>query len=792
MADSEKEIDPSLSRPTLSRNNMTLKEANPSLAAQWHPTKNGNMKPEDFSPNSNKKAWWLGRCGHEWCAVIASRFKGAGCPVCSGLIPEVGVNDLATTHPELVKKWDYERNEKLKPEDLKAGSHKKVWWKCDQGHHFQAPPSRIVQAGKMTCPICSGRVPEVGVNDLATANPMLTSEWHPIRNGNKKPQDFLPKSNQKVWWRHWCEDAHMWHEWDETISNRSAGCGCPYCSNHRLLTGYNDLETKYPDIASEWHPNKNNDLQPNSIVYSSRKKVWWRCEYGHEWQVSPANRIGKDKITGCPICNGAHSTSFPEQAIYYYFRQVLGDSVGSRVLISDGSKEKEADIYIPDRNVVIEYNGAYWHKGSEKRDKTKETFFHKLGLKLFKVAESTHKKIEDNTIFYEPKSRGLSDLDWVIESLFDFLEVKKPDINTRRDQSLIYKNYKQDQKQKGLEKLYPDLAAEWVEEKNCGLSPNQFTPGSVYEAVWLCPNCKSEYRMSIQNRVKGYACPYCAKKRTIVGKTDLFSTNPELSEWWDYELNDAEDPVNVFAGSSKTYWWKSPEGGKPFRSTPESMSKGSRPNPIIGLNDFKTLFPEIAEEWHPDKNGDMTPETITAGNCRKKWWKCSKCGYEWQTTPYQRSKGQGKCPRCNSVAFLYPDLMKEWDYERNQGIDPETLSVHSKKKVYWKHWCEDAQMWHSWKAAIKDRTQGTGCPYCANKKVLVGFNDLATTHPWLAEEWHSGKNNEMTPKMFTAGSNKKVWWLGKCGHEWEAAIYSRSAGTGCPICYKSRHKTNKD
>ena len=72
------------------------------------------------------------------------------------------------------------------------------------------------------------------------------------------------------------------------------------------------------------------------------------------------------------------------------------------------------------------------------------------------------------------------------------------------------------------------------------------------------------------------------------------------------------------------------------------------------------------------------------------------------------------------------------DYERNQGIDPETLSVHSKKKVYWKHWCEDAQMWHSWKAAIKDRTQGTGCPYCANKKVLVGFNDLATTHlGWL-------------------------------------------------------------
>lgn len=85
----------------------------------------------------------------------------------------------------------------------------------------------------------------------------------------------------------------------------------------------------------------------------------------------------------------------------------------------------------------------------------------------------------------------------------------------------------------------------------------------------------------------------------------------------------------------------------------------------------------------------------------------------------------------------------------------------------------------------------TNCPYCGNKKVLAGFNDLSTTHPQLTKEWNHRKNGDITPKMVTAGSKQKVWWVCEKGHEWEAYVYSRKAGNGCPICSRDKLKTTK-
>lgn len=67
-------------------------------------------------------------------------------------------------------------------------------------------------------------------------------------------------------------------------------------------------------------------------------------------------------------------------------------------------------------------------------------------------------------------------------------------------------------------------------------------------------------------------------------------------------------------------------------------------------------------------------------------------------------------------------------------------------------------------------------------KLIVGLNDLATVNLDLAAEWHPTKNGSLLPSQVTAGSSKKVWWLGKCGHEWEAGVSSRNKGIGCPYC----------
>ena len=79
---------------------------------------------------------------------------------------------------------------------------------------------------------------------------------------------------------------------------------------------------------------------------------------------------------------------------------------------------------------------------------------------------------------------------------------------------------------------------------------------------------------------------------------------------------------------------------------------------------------------------------------------------------------------------------------------------------------------------------GSSCPYCAGRKVLPGFNDLATLVPEVARQWHPVLNGTLTPQMVTAGSHRKAWWECEQGHVWQSAIYSRTGSQkcGCPIC----------
>ena len=92
---------------------------------------------------------------------------------------------------------------------------------------------------------------------------------------------------------------------------------------------------------------------------------------------------------------------------------------------------------------------------------------------------------------------------------------------------------------------------------------------------------------------------------------------------------------------------------------------------------------------------------------------------------------------------------------------------------------------HPYQAVVAARTtHGSGCPYCAGRRVLAGFNDLATTVPRVAAQWHPTLNGGLTPEMVTAGSRKKVWWQCSEGHVWKAAVYARAGAqkSGCPVC----------
>ena len=264
---------------------------NSDLMKQWDYEKNLPLTPETVRAFSNKKVWWKCAEGHSWQSGINNRSNGNGCPYCSGRRAITGINDLATVNPVVAKEWDFEKNQGSTPDTVTEGSSKKVWWRCEKGHSWNAVIYSRRQKG---CPYCAGKKVLVGFNDLATLEPDIASEWDYEANKDLRPEQVTRKSGKKVWWR--CKKGHSWKT---AVMNRAYGTGCPYCSRKRLSVGENDVRTLRPELVIQWDFEKNDALTPDNVSIYANKKIWWKCEKGHSWRTKIANRtIGK----GCPYC----------------------------------------------------------------------------------------------------------------------------------------------------------------------------------------------------------------------------------------------------------------------------------------------------------------------------------------------------------------------------------------------------------------------------------------------------------------------------------------------------------
>ena len=246
----------------------------------------------------------------EWQAYITHRAKGIGCPYLSNQEVWKGYNDLATTNPELAKEWHPTKNGNLTPEEVTIGAEKKVWWYLPYddpvtGKHFNFEwKARLAdRLSGLGCPFLSGKALWKGYNDLATTNPELAKEWHPTKNGCLTPADVQPGSERKVWWLLPFDDPetgnHFDFEWQSYVYHRTGGLGCPFISGKAVWKGYNDLATTNPELAKEWHPTKNKGLTAEDVSSGSRKRIWWKCDNGHEW-VAPVFSRKYGSI--CPIC----------------------------------------------------------------------------------------------------------------------------------------------------------------------------------------------------------------------------------------------------------------------------------------------------------------------------------------------------------------------------------------------------------------------------------------------------------------------------------------------------------
>lgn len=337
-----------------------------------------------------------------------------------------------------------------------------------------------------------------------------------------------------------------------------------------------------------------------------------------------------------------------------------------------------------------------------------------------------------------------------------------------------------------LYKMRPHLVSEWS-DKNLPLTPDDISYGSN-KVVWWRGKCGHEWQTSVKARSHGENCPICSGSRVIEGINDLATKYPEIAAEWSTK-NLPLKPTMVSAGSHKKVIWVDKLGHEWTASVKSRVQGSGCPycshNLVLaGFNDLASRFPEIASEWS-ERNLPLTPDKVTAFKNTRVWWKCH-LGHEWYTLISTRSGGS-QCPYCSGIKLLigfndlatkYPTLAKEWS-ERNLPLTPDMVNEKSTKNVWWK--CRTCG--YEWKSVVRARAKGSLCPVCADRTVLAGYNDLATTDPELLDEWDYEKNTGTLPTAVSRNSMKIVWWKCSSSHSWRAKITDRTIEQkGCYLC----------
>lgn len=621
---------------------------------------------------------------------------------------------IANNKENYLAEWDLEANGDLRPESLPYGSGKyQIHWKCSLGHTWTAKLNNRTSKKNNSCPYCRGRMAWPGFNDLATLRPDLAVEWNQTLN-DKSPSEVVLGCNDKVWWI-----CSLGHSYPAKINDRTKknGTGCPYCSGQKVLRGFNDLESKFPEIAKQWDYSRNK-LKPYEVAPRSNKLAYWICDKGHGYPARISDRVHGN---GCPYCAGKKvlagfndlATLRPDLAAEWDYKK-NGDLLPSQVTIGQ-SKE------------------VYW----------KCKYGHSWPAKI-----------------YARKKNGCPDC---------------------AGQRVIPGN-------NDLATKCPTLLKEWNWDKNKDISPDKIMPSSGVDVWWKChkghewmaspnernygrrkcPECSNQLATSFPEQAILYyltQCGYQCRNRYREGSIEIDILIPQIGIGIEYD--------GVYFHSSEA---AKKRGLKKDKYCQENHID------LLRIKETYNLVTDQEKCWYrflPDRSGVALDRII-----QRLISYCNACSGKKISIDVNTDRDSVSIwseymllAKKNSLANKYPEIAKQWDYQKNGTLTPELVSFGTNAKVGWI--CPKG---HHYTASISKRTHdGTGCPYCSGQKVLFGLNDLATLRPDLAAEW-SDKNTSK-PSEYTEHSGKKVMWICPKGHpDYPASINKRSIGRGCPIC----------
>ncbi|MCG7980982.1 MAG: zinc-ribbon domain-containing protein [Candidatus Thiodiazotropha endolucinida] len=282
-----------------------------------------------------------------------------------------------------------------------------------------------------------------------------------------------------------------------------------------------------------------------------------------------------------------------------------------------------------------------------------------------------------------------------------------------------------------LKDARPALLKEWDFEKNAEISLGEIRINSNKKVHWICStNPKHKWEAQVRVRaVENHGCLYCKGKK-VLREESFAAKQPELLKEWDYDANVGLDPWKLSEFSNKRVSWvcvndpdhkwsSSISSRSRYQSSCPTCVRKTQKERIKGDRSLSTNFPKIAAEWNFEKN-TIDISDVTYGSAQPVWWRCSRDpSHEWEASVASRTnKRGGKCPYCsgsrvteqNSLQSLYPEVAKEWNDERNEGLSPDTIKKASGRKVWWR--CSNDPS-HEWEAVVKNRTTlGSGYPIC--------------------------------------------------------------------------------
>ncbi|MVU76002.1 hypothetical protein GPX89_01940 [Nocardia sp. ET3-3] len=579
----------------------SLADRAPTVAEEWHPTLNGDVTPRDVFAGSDFRAWWQCKsCGHQWASKLQKRVQlGRGCPECAvarrartQATPQPG-KSLADLLPHLAAEWHPTRNE-LTPSDVMPGSGAKAWWLCPVcGNEWETVVTSRAREGR-GCRKCwhvrrgiLRATPKPG-HSFADEHPLAAAEWHPTHNGDCEPSNVRPYSKTPRWWI--CAAGH---EWEVAPADRTRNEQCPECAKSRRSDSKRtpkpgrSLADLYPEIAAEWHPTLNGKLTAADVNPGGRQKRWWQCRANeHAWLTPPYKRTmrGDD----CPRCSLIGVSARQLRLEYELAAAGLPVSHGHPPIPVNRRRPVRCDIVIPSLNLIIEYDGVRFHRGLDRQDRAQSAALTSAGWTVLRVRELPLHGLGGDEVFVSPTESIKSVALKVLGSLEKrgYVADRLNDYRTSADtwgESDARKAIHQ-HRTVSLATKNPTLAAEFDPAKNDGVRADQVHPGTHTRFVWSCSNCGHDWTAAVSTRASGHGCPRCR-----------------------------------------------------YRKVAEKLS---RPEPG---KSFADKYPTIALQWHPNRNGTLTPDQVRPASNKLVWWICHK-GHEWSARVARRRSL--RCPDC--------------------------------------------------------------------------------------------------------------------------------------------------